>query len=132
MLQAFGPCPIIPEKVEYAYKLEGFGDEARALPATRPNNELGRATSTMAKALKARILLYAASPLWNGSFPNPEWKNKNYETDGYGNELVSSSYDREKWTRALTACQEALTAAKEAGYQLFDIETQTRKLTVTE
>ena len=102
-------------------------DAARALPATRPNNELGRATSTMAKALKARILLYAASPLWNGSFPNPEWKNKNYETDGYGNELVSSSYDREKWTRALTACQEALTAAKEAGYQLFDIETANKK-----
>ena len=138
VLQAFGPCPIIPEKVDpnvTSSDLPGrshfdycvnfivgkLDDAARALPATRPNNELGRATSTMAKALKARILLYAASPLWNGSFPNPEWKNKNYETDGYGNELVSSSYDREKWTRALTACQEALTAAKEAGYQLFDL-----------
>lgn len=144
VLQAFGPCPIIPEKVDpnvTSSDLPGrshfdycvnfivgkLDDAARALPATRPNNELGRATSTMAKALKARILLYAASPLWNGSFPNPEWKNKNYETDGYGNELVSSSYDREKWTRALTACQEALTAAKEAGYQLFDIETANKK-----
>lgn len=40
---------------------------------------------------------------------------------------MSTTYNPEKWTRALTACQEALTAAKAAGYQLFDIETANRK-----
>lgn len=144
VLQAFGPCPIIPTKVDpnianteipgrshfdycVDYIVGKLEQSANVLPATRATNYLGRATSTMAKALKARVLLYAASPLWNGSFPHPEWKNEEYETPGYGNELVSMSYNREKWTRALIACQEALTAAKEAGHQLFDIETANKK-----
>lgn len=146
VLQAFGPCPIIPAKVDpnitssdipgrshFDYCVDfivgKLDDAAHVLPATRPTRELGRATSTIALALKARVLLYAASPLWNGSFPHPEWKNVNYETEGYGKELVSSSYDREKWTRALTACQIALKAAKDAGYDLFDIETANAKAT---
>lgn len=148
VLQAFGPCPIIPAKVDpnitskdipgrshfdacIDFIVGKLDDAARpgVLPAVRTTRELGRATSTIAKALKARVLLYAASPLWNGSFPHPEWKNSNFETEGYGNELVSNTYSREKWTRALTACQEALAAAKDAGYQLFDIETANAKAT---
>ena len=144
VLQAFGPCPIIPARVDpnttaseipgrshFDYCVDWIVDKldqaAAVLPATRPDNDLGRATSTIAKALKARVLLYAASPLWNGSFPYPNWKNENYETPGYGTELVSHTYDESKWTRALTACQEALTAAEEAGYALFDLETANTK-----
>ena len=102
-------------------------DAANVLPATRATEDLGRATSTICKCLKARVLLYAASPLWNGSFFKPDWQNENYETPDYGKELVSNSYDREKWNRALTACQEALTAAKAAGHDLFDIDTANKK-----
>ncbi len=40
------------------------------LPADRPDNELGRATKGAAMALKARMLLYAASPLWNQQITN--------------------------------------------------------------
>lgn len=144
VLQAFGPCPIIPEKVDpnitneeipgrshfdycVDWIVQKLDDAAAVLPAVRETADLGRATSTIAKCLKARVLLYAASPLWNGSFPTPSWKNTNYETPGYGYELVSSSYDETKWTRALTACQEALSAAQAAGYQLFDIETANEK-----
>ena len=82
VLQAFGPCPLITEKVDPGitndeipgrshfdycvdYIVGKLDDAARVLPATRPTNYLGRATSTMAKGLKARVLLYAASPLWN-------------------------------------------------------------------
>ncbi|MFO7723654.1 MAG: RagB/SusD family nutrient uptake outer membrane protein [Bacteroidales bacterium] len=42
------------------------------LPVTRPDNELGRATKGAAMALKARMLLYAASPLWNLEITNPD------------------------------------------------------------
>ena len=35
--------------------------------------------------------------------------------------LVSQTYSKEKWDRALAACQEALTAADDAGYELFDL-----------
>lgn len=144
VLQAFGPCPLITEKVDpnitndqipgrshfdycVNYIVGKLDDAANVLPATRSTEDLGRATSTICKCLKARVLLYAASPLWNGSFYKADWQNKNYETPDYGKELVSNSYDREKWTRALTACQEALTAAKAAGHELFDIETANKK-----
>lgn len=144
VLQAFGPCPLIMEQVDpniavtdipgrshfdycVDYIVGKLDDAARVLPATRSTNHLGRATSTIAKALKARVLLYAASPLWNGSFPYPKWKNEKYETPGYENDLVNNVYSIDRWIRALAACQEALTAAKEAGYQLFDIETANKK-----
>lgn len=144
VLQAFGPCPIITEMVDQNitsdqipgrshfdycvnYIVGKLDDAARVLPATRPTADLGRATSTIALCLKARVLLYAASPLWNGSFPHPDWRNENYETEGYGTELVSSSYDASKWNRALTACQEALAAANAAGHRLFDISTANAK-----
>lgn len=97
---------------------------AKLLPAKLPNEEIGRATSTACKALKGRLLLYAASPLWNGSFPYKDWKNTNFETPGYGKELVSHTYDRNKWTKALNANLEALSLALGAGgRKLFDMAT---------
>ena len=92
------------------------------LPATRTGDEWGRATSVMAKALKARLLVYAASPLFNGSFPYKDWENTNFETPGYGKELISLKYDRKKWEVAKAACQEAITAAEAAGHKLFSLE----------
>ena len=143
VLEALGPCPIvsslvdpnitssqIPGRSHYDYCVNYIvnllDEAAKDLPATRPTDELGRATSVIAKCLKARVLLYAASPLWNGSFYKSDWQNK-VETEGYGKELVSNKYDPEKWQRALTACQEALSAAQAAGHKLFDIETANKK-----
>lgn len=51
-------------------------EAAKDLPASRIGSEWGRATSTIAKAVKARLLLYAASDLWNGKFPYPDWKTR--------------------------------------------------------
>lgn len=144
ILQAFGPAPLILMKVDpnitnmeipgrshfdycVDYIVDKLDEAAAVLPATRTTNYLGRATSTIAKALKARVLLYAASPLWNGSFPFPNWENESFETPGYGTELVSRTYDPAKWERALVASRDALTAAKEAGHTLFDIETANAK-----
>lgn len=138
VLQAFGPMAIIDAKIapnisqdelpgrshfDYCvdYLVNKLDEVAEILPAQQEEVNLGRASSTICKALKARILLYAASPLWNGSFPFPTWKNEKYETPGYGKDLVSVTYDPQKWQRALTACQEALAAADGAGYKLFDI-----------
>lgn len=42
------------------------------------------------------------------------------ETPGYGYELVSKTYDRNKWVRAQQACSEALQAALDAGYKLYN------------
>ena len=38
-----------------------------------------------------------------------------FETPGYGKELVSQVYDPDKWERALTACKDALEWAEGEG-----------------
>lgn len=47
---------------------------AALLPVNYDANDLGRATKGAALALKSRILLYAASPLWNSSNDQAKWK----------------------------------------------------------
>lgn len=140
-LVAYGPCPITDTYIDQAtpeseyngrmhfdyvkdWICQKFDEvcEDGQLPATRTGDEWGRATSVMAKALKARLLVYAASPLFNGSFPYKDWENTNFETPGYGKELISLKYDRKKWEVAKAACQEAITAAEAAGHKLFSLE----------
>ncbi|WP_099146844.1 RagB/SusD family nutrient uptake outer membrane protein [Bacteroides sp. KFT8] len=139
VLAAYGPSPIIthwmdqntsttslPGRSHFDYCIKYITDRldeaAKNLPATVETADLGRATSTICKALKSRVLLYAASPLWNGSFPFKDWKNNNYETPGYGTELVSKSYDRKKWEDALQASLTALTFAENEGKRkLFNL-----------
>lgn len=138
-LESFGPIPIMDSRIDQNiinsqipgrshfdycvdYIVKKLDAAAEVLPATRPDTEKGRATSVICKALKGRVLLYAASPLWNGSFPYKNWVNEKYETPGYGKELVSYTYDPNKWQVALTACQEALDAALAAKHELYDVE----------
>lgn len=140
VLAMFGPCPIsdkllstsiakedIPGRSHFDYCVDYIvnllDEAAAALPSVDPGPDYcGRATSVACKALKARVLLLAASPMWNGSFPDKSWQNTRFETPGYGKELVSPSYKPEKWTRARKAAQEALQAALDAGFTLFGTE----------
>ncbi len=52
-------------------------------------------------ALKAKVLLYAASPLYNGNAFYSDFKNKNGEL------LFNSAYDRNKWLLAAEAADRA-------------------------
>lgn len=139
VLFQYGPCPIndsyialdaptssFPGRSHFDYVVEWccnkFEEACEHLPATREGDDWGRATSVMARALQARMRLYAASKLWNGEFPFRDWKNKNYETPGYGLELVSMNYDKGKWDKALAACQLALQEAEKAGHKLFTLQ----------
>lgn len=154
ILRFYGPCPIndhllpmtatqdeYPGRMHYDYVTDWIVrvlDEnvlaGNKLPPTRSSTEIGRATHPIALALKAKVLLYAASPLWNGKFPFPEWKNvkqgKAIETPGYGTALVSASYDRKKWERAEQACKEAMKAALDAGFYLFGTKSGDEQLQV--
>jgi len=139
-LQLFGPIPLmdklesqniptdqIPGRYHYDYCIDYivglFDTAAKDLPATWNSQYFGRGTSVIAKSLKARLLLQAASPLWNSnSSPYGNWENKNFETPGYGKKLVNANYDASKWERARAASQDALDAALSAGFQLFSIE----------
>lgn len=61
--------------------------------------QYGRATQGMALAVKARLLLYAASPLYNGNKDYADFKNKD------GKQLISQTYDVQKWKRAADAAK---------------------------
>lgn len=73
------------------------------------NTKLGRATRIAALALKARVLLYAASPLFNTNKPYMSLPG-NEELIGYGN------YDKERWKKAADAAKEAIDAAVNSGH----------------
>ena len=83
------------------------------LPPDRKTAEWGRATSIMALAMRARMLLFAASPLFNGNPDFKDWKN----ADGIN--LFKSNYDPKKWERAAEAHKELIEAAHAADYHLY-------------
>lgn len=119
----------------------------------RKEADAGRASYLICKALKARVLLYAASDLWNGGFPYAAtWKNKVKTTqrteqnpnssaaahylkdytkpdtqdnwDGeLGTDLVAQKPNDTKWARAYVACKEAVDAAEKLGYELWNSPT---------
>lgn len=89
------------------------GQVAPHLPAVYQASDMGRVTRGAALALKSRVLLYAASELFN----NPVWA-QGYERQ----DLISlSGVDRQtRWENAAKAAGEVLWGADvaEAGYKL--------------
>lgn len=78
----------------------------------------GRATKIAAKAIKARMLLYAASPLFNGGGQNgTSFYNGFVNKDG--TQLISTTYDKNKWKKAADACLEAINLAEANGFRLY-------------
>lgn len=97
-----------------------FDEAVSGLPTKRVNEYYGLATSIAAKSLKAKMLLYAASPLFNG---NSEFYSDFKDKDG--NSLMSLTYDANKWIKAKTAFEEAISAAESAGYKLYTNDSYT-------
>jgi len=75
--------------------------------------ELGRITKPIAMAIKAEVLVTAASPLFNG---NPNYASM---VDNTGKHLFNSEYDAAKWQRAAIACKQAIDQCHAAGIQLY-------------
>lgn len=87
---------------------------SKILPASYSNaSKYGRATSIMCLAVRARILLFNASPLVNG---NPDYAN---HVNKEGEHLFPQTYDPEKWTRAADACRLLIETAHAAGHKLY-------------
>jgi len=87
----------------------------------------GRITKGAAMAAKARLMLYAASPLCNG---NTEFYARFRNNDG--TPLMSQTYNPEKWKWALDACQEAITLAEDNGHRLYESPNATAAATAAE
>jgi hypothetical protein len=103
----------VDECVDYIVALldEAMPDLPLVLPD--PITEQGRITQCIALSVKAKVLAWAASPLFNGNTDYAGWE------DNRGKQLVSQTYDSKKWERAATAIKEALDACHSAGYRLY-------------
>ncbi|QDH79871.1 RagB/SusD family nutrient uptake outer membrane protein [Echinicola soli] len=134
LLRMYGPIPIIAENLpidapeeEVNVKREPVDDvvdyiaglldqAAEKLPESIAdrNTEMGRITRPAAKALKAKLLLMAASPLFNG---NPDMASL---TGPDGRALFNLEYDAAKWQLAVDAAAEAIQVAEAAGHRLYE------------
>lgn len=85
---------------------------SKVLPAKRGDYTFGQATSIMCLGVRARMLLFAASPLVNGNSMYNGFKN--YD----GKDRFNSTYDASKWKRAADAAKELIDAAHAAGHSL--------------
>ncbi len=101
-------------------------DVAQILPYSYLNNQdfsnshkfkyyYGRATSIMALAVRARMLLFAASPLVNGN-DDPDYANF---VNDKGEHIFNSTYNPQKWKRAVDACKDLIDAAEANGHKLY-------------
>src|SRR5690606_8216681 len=133
LMRMYGAVPIVHENIpenanpedlrlkrapfdECLHFVSNLLDEAvQKLPLTvsDENSELGRITKPIALAIKARLWLMAASPLFNG---NSDYANY---TDHDGIPLFNSTFDPSKWERAKDAAKEAIDAAEQSGASLY-------------
>lgn len=79
------------------------------------DEKYGRATSLMCLITRARMLLFAASPLVNGN----EWYSSYANNDG--TLLFNPTYDQKKWEKAAEACKLVVDEAEAAGYALYTV-----------
>jgi len=93
---------------------------ATLLPAFRPTNEFGKVTNLAALALKARILLYAASPLSNTPADMKSAISGARYNDGRDSLLCYPSYDKARWKRAADAAKAVIDAAAASGVYLYN------------
>lgn len=82
-------------------------------PYYNESRKYGRVTSVFCLAVRARMLLFAASPLVNG---NPDYSNFKNTDD----ELIFNPvYDSKKWDRAAQAQKELIEYAESHGHKLY-------------
>ena len=134
MMRMYGPIPIIKENIPVSagedevrvvrdkiddivtYIVSLIDESVEYLPLNIQNEaaEMGRITRPAAKAIKAKILAFAASPFFNGNLDYANFKNAE------GEPFFNQVYDNEKWTKAADACLEAIQCAEEAGHGLYE------------
>ncbi|WP_262248505.1 RagB/SusD family nutrient uptake outer membrane protein [Parapedobacter soli] len=133
LFEAYGPIPImevavspsetnldfarnsVDEVVDFIYnELTAVAGELRD-PNLANEELLAVPTKGTALAVRARLMVYAASPLFNGGY---EEATGLANTDG---KLLFPAYDAAKWERALAALQEFIDYANADHYELFKV-----------
>lgn len=139
LLRMFGPIPLVKAPAAYMDSYEDLAQgrntyeecadyiselmllAAKGLPLRRGYEDIVRPTRGAALAIRAKALLYAASPLMNGYAPMAYAKQM---IDHEGRELLSSQYDESKWARAAAAAKDVMNLHQYSLY-VFKARTQT-------
>ena len=133
LLRMYGPIPIIRKNLPISadigelrvfrepvdscvnYIVHLINEAVPSLPLEISNiaTELGHITQPIALAIKAEVLVTAASPLFNG--------NTIYSSmiDSRGISLFNTIYDENKWKLAAEACKNAIDTALLANHHLY-------------
>lgn len=143
LLQMYGPIPIIrenlpidatPEEVAVHrdpvddvvdYIVQLIDEATPNLPLWIENevSELGRITQPVALTIKAKVLVTAASPLFNGNTAYSQFKDNRGVT--LFNQDTSEEAKRQKWEKAAVACKNAIDTCLMAGHELYEFSTLT-------
>lgn len=138
LLRMYGPIPIIDKNIpidasedqinvarasvdDIVTYIIGLLDTAvTKLPSSivDRNTELGRITKPIALAIKAKVLVMAASPLFNGNTDFSSLVGKD------GTPLFNASYDETKWQLAADAALVAIESATANGHGLYEFPVQ--------
>ncbi|UOB16036.1 RagB/SusD family nutrient uptake outer membrane protein [Abyssalbus ytuae] len=139
LLRKYGPIPLLPDEgLDYSDSYDDLAvprstyeacaefisnemllaaQEMEARGMVRGQDGSARPTVGAALATRAKVLIYAASPLVNGN-------TSNYVTrlvDDQGSQLLSSDYNEEKWAKAAAAARDVI----ELGvYHLYTVPIQ--------
>lgn len=132
MLRLFGPIPIVSDEgIDYTKDYDEVAqprntyDEcvacitkslelaAENLPIKPDLLSVARPTRGAALALRAKVLLYAASPLMNGKAPADVASEM---VDNKGKRLLPETYDESKWAKAAAAAKDVMDLN---AYQLY-------------
>jgi len=133
LLRMYGPIPIIDQNMPISTGVEEVAVSRQpvdscfqyitslidaALPGLPDQiedrvSELGRINKPIALAIKARILVTAASPLFNGNTTYSNFKNKQDVA------LFNTTADPTKWQAAVDACKAAIDFCETQGHKLY-------------
>lgn len=75
--------------------------------------QVGRINKMIVEAVESQVLLYHASPLYNGNNTMTDFKNLD------GTELLNTTFDASRWADAATAAKEAIDIAEANGKALY-------------
>ncbi|TZF82820.1 RagB/SusD family nutrient uptake outer membrane protein [Pedobacter sp. BS3] len=133
LMKMYGPVPLMKQNLAidagenqvevsrapmdscFNYVVQLINEAAGDLPLTidNPTKELGRLTQPIALAIKAEVLVYEASPLFNGNADMSTLKNHD------GTPLFNAVYSKAKWDSAAVACKQAIDLCHQVGMELY-------------
>jgi hypothetical protein len=142
LIRKWGPVPLIRENLPisasveevrvsrapidecFDYVIQLLNEAIPDLPPSRSPDEYGRITKPIAASIKAKIAVFAASPLFNNNTNQATLVNKDgtklFKTDKTPEEIKA------RWDSAVIACSDAIEICHEGNMKLYRHQTNIR------